>query len=179
MAEPKIDIYQITNKAQRELIQFLTREDVIRTININYDKYGDVITKAVNKLFADDAIKNKFSRFYKLFRPTSLIKVQREIKLFLDGKRDAFNKNEIKEMIYSYSVVVLFLIIREQNDFYKEYINRLSQKVDDINQKFPLFLRDYDKIHAPVLSTIDEMDYDMTPEILCFYALEEEISKMS
>ncbi len=173
------DIYTLNNRGQKELTEFITSRQVLDTLNLNYEKFGDVISNAVSKLFSDDAIKNKFSKFVKLFNPMSLIRIQREIKLYLDNKRDEFNKEEIKNMLFSFSVVVLFLIIRDQNEFYKNFINLLAKKVDNINRKFASFLRDSNKIYAPILSTIDEMGIELTPEIKCFYEIEERISKMS
>ncbi len=179
MAEYIADIFSLNNRAQKELMEYVSSKQVLETIALNFDIYGETIKKAVLKLFSDDSIKYKYSKIEKLFRPMSLIRIQREVKMFLENKRDEFNKEEIKNMLYTYAIVLLFLIIRDQNEFYKEYIERLSKKVDNINKKFPAFLQDSNKIYAPILLTIDEMGPDLSPEVKCFYHIEEKISKMS
>lgn len=175
----KVDVYNLQTRAQKELIDFISSKLAIETLTLDYDAYGDVIGAAVRKLFHDDDIKSKYEKFYTVFKPTSLLRVQREIKLFLDKKRDPFNKNELLDMLYSISTLILFLIIREQNDFYKAYISKLNEKISSAGTRFPSFLRDPDKIYTPVLSTVEEIPNNNTPEIKCFCNIEEKIYKMS
>ena len=174
-----LDIYMLDARGQKELIDFVASKAVLEFLNIDYEKHKDVILNAVKKLFIDDAIKNKFEKFYFLFKPMSLIAIQREIKLYFDKKRDEFNKNELMHMLYTYAVIVLFLIIRDQNDFYKDYIDRLGKKVVRVSEKFHSYLKDSNKIYTPVLSTIEETPNCNTPDITCFSDLEEAIYRMS
>ena len=175
----KLMIYNLKPKAQVELIKTVTSKENIELLTISFDEYGEVIEKAVKKLFIDDDIKAKFEKYFFIFKPLSLLTLEKEFKLFHDNKRDPFNKNELMDFIYTYAVIVFFLIVREQNEFYKDFIGRLDNLVDNIGAKLPKWLRDPNKIYAPILSTIDQVPNNDTPEIKCFYELEEKVYKMS
>jgi len=175
----KLDIYNLEARAQNDLIQTITSKPFHEAITINHDRNGAVIDKAVRKLFADEDMKAKFEKFYFVFTPMSPVRIEREYKLLKDNKRDPFNKNELKEMIYTFAVIVLFLIVREQNEFYKNFIERMGNKVENVSAKLPGFLKDANKIYAPVLATIEETPNNSTPEIKCFVELEEQIYKMT
>lgn len=175
----KLMIFNLKSKAQVELINIVTAKENIELLTIDYDEYGEVIEKAIKKLFIDDDIKAKFEKYFFIFKPLSLLTLEKEFKLFNAGKRDPFNKNELMDFLYTYAVIVFFLIIREQGDFYKDFIKRLDNIVDNIGSKLPKWLRDPNKIYAPILSTVDQAMNNDTPEIKCFYELEEKVYKMS